>query len=114
MDSDMRRVISWNGSGVLSVKKSFKAARKLAGLDETVIPHSLRHTAATWLMQAGVEPWDAAGFLGMTVDMLVRNYGHQHPSYQADAADKIGNSRPHRNRTEITVRSRTESEQNAG
>jgi integrase len=36
----------------------------------------LRHTAATWLMQAGVDRWEAAGFLGMSVEMLDRVYGH--------------------------------------
>jgi integrase len=54
-----------------------------------VIPHSLRHTAATWLMQAGVEMWDAAGFLGMTVEVLSRTYSHHHPSYQNSAAEGI-------------------------
>jgi integrase len=36
-----------------------------AGADVT--PHILRHTCTTWLMQKGVNLWDAAGFLGMTV-----------------------------------------------
>ncbi len=30
-------------------------------------------------MQAGVDKWEAAGFLGMTVDLLDRMYGHHHP-----------------------------------
>lgn len=32
-----------------------------AGLGDDVVRHSLRHTAATWLMQAGVDIWEAAG-----------------------------------------------------
>jgi integrase len=39
----------------------------------------LRHTAATWLMQSGTDPWEAAGFLGMSVEMLLERYGHHHP-----------------------------------
>ena len=35
-----------------------------------VTPHIFRHTAATWLMQPGIDMWEAAGFLGMTVEML--------------------------------------------
>jgi integrase len=89
----MRHVVHWNGSSVQSVKKAFKHARMRAGLDETVIPHSLRHTAATWLMQAGVEIWDAAGFLGMTPEVLTRVYGHHSPLYQSSAAEAIGNRR---------------------
>jgi integrase len=93
LDGSMRSVINWNGSSVQSVKKAFRSARSAAGLDETVIPHSLRHTAATWLMQAGVEMWDAAGFLGMTPEVLTRVYGHHHPAFQSSAAEAIGNRR---------------------
>jgi site-specific recombinase XerD len=52
---------------------------KAAGLDEKVLPHTLRHTAATWLMQKGADIWQASGFLGMTTRTLERNYGHHHP-----------------------------------
>ena len=58
--------------GVLSVKTAFKRAVKLAGLSGKVTPHTLRHTAATWLMQAGVDPWEAAGYLGMSVEIAAR------------------------------------------
>jgi hypothetical protein len=50
-----------------------------------VTPHILRHTCATWLMQGGVNLWDAAGFLGMTVQQLEATYGHHHPDYQQEA-----------------------------
>ena len=33
--------------------------------------------------------WQAAGFLGMTVEMLQEVYGHHHPDFQADAANKM-------------------------
>jgi hypothetical protein len=49
----------------------------------------LRHTAATWLMQAGVDMWEAAGWLGMTVEQLKANYGH-HPDFQEGAAEAFG------------------------
>src|ERR1700719_3097040 len=48
-------------------------------------PHTLRHTAATWLMQNGVDPWQAAGFLAMSVKTLLEVYGHHHPEYLKDA-----------------------------
>ena len=93
LDGNIRSVINWNGSSVQSVKKAFRRARIAAGLDDKVIPHVLRHTSATWLMQAGVEMWDAAGFLGMTVEVLTRTYGHHHPDYQSSAAEAISNRR---------------------
>jgi hypothetical protein len=41
-------------------------------------------------MQAGVEKWEAAGFLGMTVEMIDRVYGHHHPHHLRNAARAIG------------------------
>jgi integrase len=48
---------------------------QIAGLDDSegkVTPHILRHTRATWLMQAGVDLWEAAGHLGMNVKTLLK------------------------------------------
>lgn len=85
-------VVEWNGKPVRSVRKSFAAAVKAAGLDATVTPHVLRHTAATWAMQNGADLWQAAGFLGMTVEMLQGRYGHHHPDFQRDAAEAVAGS----------------------
>jgi integrase len=85
-----QHVVEWNGEAVKSVKTAFKSAVALAGLCGRVTPHTLRHTAATWLMQAGVDKWEAAGFLGMTVEMLDRVYGHHHPQHLKKAARSIG------------------------
>ena len=41
-------------------------------------------------MQRGVDLWQAAGFLGMSVETLERNYGHHHPTYMQEAARAIG------------------------
>jgi len=54
-----------------------------------VTPHVLRHTCATWLMQAGVPRWEAAGYLGMTVETLQRVYGHHHPDHLQEASDAM-------------------------
>ncbi|WP_407155084.1 tyrosine-type recombinase/integrase [Bradyrhizobium sp. STM 3557] len=84
--------VEFNGRPVTSVKKAFRTVVTLAKIDTSigaVVPHTLRHTAATWLMQNGTDIWDAAGYLGMTVEVLERVYGHHHPDYQADAAERI-------------------------
>jgi hypothetical protein len=31
-------------------------------------------------MQRGMDLWQAAGFLGMSVETLERNFGHHHPT----------------------------------
>jgi hypothetical protein len=59
------------------------------------MPHTLRHTAATWRMQNGTPLWEAAGFLGMSEKTLRDVYGHHHPDYQSEAANRIG-QRPNR------------------
>jgi hypothetical protein len=39
---------------------------------------------------AGVDKWEAAGFLGMSVEILERVYGHHHPLHLKQAALAIG------------------------
>ena len=53
----------------------------------------MRHTAATWQMQAGVMLAEAAGYLGMSPQTMWNVYGHAHPEYQERAA-KAGGARP--------------------
>jgi hypothetical protein len=61
-------VVEWNGKPVESVRKGFEAAVRAAGLGPGVTPHvATPHMRNPWLMQRGVNLWDAAGFLGMTV-----------------------------------------------
>ena len=76
-----RYVVEWNGRPVTWINPVFKAAVKDAGLEGVVTPHTLCHTAATWLMQAGTDIWTTAGYLGMTVETLERVYGHHHPEH---------------------------------
>jgi integrase len=95
---------------VKSVKTAFKSAVALAGLDGRVTPHTLRHTAATWLMQAGVDKWEAADFLGMTIEMLDRVYGHHHPQHLQQTAKAIGYRRQNEKLVESLVVERSRRE----
>lgn len=92
MEPDAKYVVEWRGEPVLRVRTGFAAAAKAAKL-KGVTPHVLRHTAATWLMQQGVDDWEAAGFLGMTVETLREVYGHHHPEFQGQAAEAVGRKR---------------------
>ncbi|WP_246673883.1 tyrosine-type recombinase/integrase [Mesorhizobium sp. B2-3-13] len=99
-------VVEWNGKPVQSIKKAFRSVVEAAGLGwyeevatphgsvrrvfrTDITPHVFRHTAATWLMQRGSDPWAAAGYLGMSVQVLIQTYGHHHPDFQAQAAEAI-------------------------
>ena len=40
-------------------------------------------------MQKGIDPWEAAGHLGMNVQTLIKHYGHHHPNYMKGAVEGI-------------------------
>lgn len=80
-------VIHYNGKPITrEPHTAWDRAIRLAKLPG-VMPHTLRHTRATWMVQRGVAPWQAAGFLGMTVRVLEATYGHHSPEWQKEAAD---------------------------
>lgn len=87
--ADLGYILHINGERIMDIKKGFAAACQRAGI-EGVTPHTLKHTAATWLMQSGTDPWQAAGFLSTSLETLLRVYGHHHPDYQREAAENIG------------------------
>jgi hypothetical protein len=87
--SDIGYVIHENGKRILDIKKGFAAACVRAGLED-VSPHTLRHTAATWLMKAAVPIWEASQFLSMSEETLTRTYAHHHPDFTKSAATAIG------------------------
>jgi integrase len=77
----IKHVTHYQGEPVIKLRRSWATARSAAGLGDDVTPHTLRHTAATWLMQLGVDTAQVAKYLGMTVETLERVYWHHHPDY---------------------------------
>ena len=75
-------------------KDAFEAAGLRYGrAAEAVTYHSLRHTFASWLVQAGVSPLVVAQLLGDTLLMVERVYGHLAPRNYREAVavlDRIG------------------------
>jgi integrase len=67
------------------IRRGFRSIAKDAGLPAEVTPHWMRHTCATWLMEGGIEVWEAAAFTGMTPSTLERHYGHHRPDHQERA-----------------------------
>jgi len=80
-------VIHYGGAAVGKLRRSWATVVRAAGIADAPTPHVLRHTAATWMMQGGADMYDAAGYLGMSVQMLEDVYGHHHPDFQASAAN---------------------------
>lgn len=86
-------VVHWQRKRVGKLRRSWRSVCAAAGLGADVVPHTLRHTAATWQMQSGVPTWEAAGYLGMTESILREVYGHHHPDHQTAAARADGRRR---------------------
>jgi integrase len=80
-------VVHYHGEPIKKERRAWHTARARAGLGPEVTPHVMRHTAATWLMQRRCDLWEAAGFLGMTPEMLRDVYGHHHPDFQKEVAN---------------------------
>lgn len=74
----------------VSIEKPFRRAVKDAGLDEKeVVRHTLRHTAITHLVQAGVDLPTVQRISGhKSFDMVVR-YSHQNGKHIDSAMDKL-------------------------
>jgi hypothetical protein len=72
--------VGFNGEPVASVKTGIRSA---VGLGSRPTPH-----AATLLMQRSVAVQKAAGFLGMSAEMLLGTYGHHHPDFLHGASPR--------------------------
>jgi hypothetical protein len=51
--------------------------------------HSLRHTAASWLVMAGVDLYAVGQVLGHRTPRMTQRYAHLSPSYMAGAVGKL-------------------------
>ena len=92
MDKGLPDVIHSDGEPVGSIRRAWAASRKDAELDQDVVPHVLRHTAASWGIQnvrTIQEMQSLADFLGMSLKMLLETYGHLNPIHQKAASDAI-------------------------
>ena len=84
-----RHVVEVKGARVASLKTAWRTALRESGIDHCT-KHDLRHTAITWAMQNGADRWHAAGFFGLTVDMLESTYGHHSKDHMQSAVDAMG------------------------
>ncbi len=83
-------LVEYQGERIADGNKGFASLVRNAGLGPEVTPLTIRHTAATWVMQAYADMWDAAGFLCMSVAALARVYGHHYPDHHRTAVETIG------------------------
>ena len=82
-------VIEYAGDRVRSIKKGFAAACKRARLED-VTPHTLRHTAAVWMAEAGRPMSEIAQYLGHSDSRVTeRVYARYSPDYLREAAKAL-------------------------
>jgi integrase len=83
-------VIEWDGEPVKKVRKAFAAAVRRAGLDMRVTPHTLRHTALTWLEEEGFSIDTISALAAHSGPEITRKvYLHSSPELLRPAADAI-------------------------
>ncbi|MCP4308666.1 MAG: site-specific integrase [bacterium] len=82
--SEMGFVVNRDGLPVKNVRRGFATACRKASLHD-VTPHTLRHTAGTWMAQRGVPLFDIAGYLGHSHARTSALYAHHSPEYLSRA-----------------------------
>lgn len=86
-------VVTFHGKPMQDIKRAFAAACRSAALED-VTPHTLRHTAATWMAQAGVPMLVVSRFLGHTDSRTTeRVYAHHSPDYLVSAREALDRRR---------------------
>jgi integrase len=74
-------VVTWGGLPVAKIRRAWNTARQRAGLGTEVTPHILRHTFASWGIQAGSSFAEVATAIGTTEQIVREVYGHLAPDY---------------------------------
>ena len=76
------------GKQLTTVRKAFKTACEKAGLDELRF-HDLRHTAATWMITAGIDIVTVSEILGHSDIKMTMRYAHPTPENKRHAVEKL-------------------------
>jgi integrase len=57
-------------------RRAWKPAQMAAGIEPLRRPYDLRHTFATFALRAGISTFDLSRFMGASLTMIDRHYGH--------------------------------------
>ena len=78
------------GEPLKGIRRSWQRAVKEAGI-EGVTFHTLRHTAASYLVMGGVDLRTVQEILGHADIRVTMRYAHLSPAHKAAAVQKLGN-----------------------
>jgi integrase len=77
-------------AGVDAARLSVYTRRVFKGLGITDASfHTLRHTAASWMVQQGVDLYGVGQLLGHKTPRMTQRYAHLSPDYMAGAVGKL-------------------------
>jgi integrase len=85
-------VLNIKGRKIGDIRKGLEAALTNAKINNAT-PHTLKHTAITWMLQNGTDLWSVAGFTGTSVKTLETTYGHHSPDYLENARTSFKTAR---------------------
>ena len=71
----------------LPLRLTKRVFKRLGILDASF--HTLRHTAASWLVQQGVDLYAVGQILGHKTPRMTQRYAHLSPDYMAGAVGKL-------------------------
>lgn len=71
------------------VSRKFKRYVRLAGVNDKLTFHSLRHTCASWMVQAGVSLYVVQKILGHSSITVTEKYAHLQKSQLFEAIEKL-------------------------
>jgi integrase len=57
-------------------RRAWRPAQRAAGVEPLRRPYDLRHTFATFALRAGISTFDLSRFMGSSLTMIDRHYGH--------------------------------------
>ncbi len=77
---DLDYVVKCHGRPVKDIKRAFGSAARRAGVLPCT-PHTMRHTAGTWMAQRGVPLFEIAGYLGHSHQRTSELYSHHCPDH---------------------------------
>lgn len=74
---------------LVNINKGFNTAKARAGIKGLRL-HDLRHTAATWMIQAGIDLVTVSKILGHATIQMTMRYAHPTPENMCLAVERLG------------------------
>jgi len=88
-DDSSQYIITWQGSPVKSIKKSWKTTLKNAGITRRIRPYDLRHGFITTALEAGADLKALSEVVGSRPETIMRHYQHVSRALRRAAVETI-------------------------